>query len=93
MRLTEGKETLKKIVKASAVCVDMAFSSTEKDVNDSNGVFEAVRWPKSNRAEEAIRRIIESRLRPFSSGEQEFISKIREELNMSEENFEKVWVL
>lgn len=93
VRLTEGKETLKKIVEASAVCVDMAFFSTEKDVNDSNGVFEAVRWPKSNRAEEAIRKIIESRLRPFSSGEQEFISNLRKELNMSEENFEKVWVL
>lgn len=93
VRLTEGKDTLRKIVEASAVCVDMAFFSTEKDVNDSNGVFEAVRWPKSNRAEEAIRKIIESRLRPFSSGEQEFISNLRKKLNMSEENFEKVWVL
>lgn len=38
-------------------------------------------------------RYIESRLRPFSSEEQEFISNLRKELNMSEENFEKVWVL
>ena len=93
MKITGNGENLRYLIDLAASCLNVAFTQSENEMKIKGRVFEAVRWPKSTQSINTIRDVIISRVMPLMPEDRINIDTLREKLNMSEDDFEKIWEL